>query len=138
MAGFCMAGAGRPYKRDTGRAIPSGPRLGGQGRRREMTKIAASTILTAHRAWMAADFTRMQRRPAGTPRGAYRAANPIPAADFPSKLADTAYASRPIREASFIDASSRLFIRTHGGRVVEIIELTSPDADQRLARYEVL
>ncbi len=102
-----------------------------------MTKIAAYTILTAHRAWMAADFERMQKRPAGTPRGAWRMKNPIPAAEFPSALTDSAYCSRPRREVGFIDASSRLFIWTVAGLVVEIIELTAPDADERLSRYDV-
>lgn len=95
----------------------------------------AAHILGEHAAWKRADDARMNARPAGMPRGAWRGDNPIPHADFPRLVRDLKFKSRPVRQLTFIDHTSRLFVTTINGCPVEIVDLRAPDADQRLSRY---
>ena len=76
---------------------------------------------------------------------AYRLANPRKGKRFPSwHAADTALKTRPIRllwPDPAVLSESELWVQTQNfsgaySRIVEKIDLTAPDADERLARYD--
>jgi hypothetical protein len=96
--------------------------------------MKAAELLALHKTYVAADQERMKRRPARMPRNEWRTANPIPVVVYPTPR-DTKYKSKPRRTLGFIDHSPRLFVGT-ALRFCDVIDLTEPDADTRLDRYD--
>lgn len=103
-----------------------------------MTKLLASELIARRKAELIADNERMSRRPAGVSRAAWRAKHPIAYVSLPAR--DTAFKTLPKRLLAF-DLNGQpydLWVYAAGGkwRVIEHIDLSQPDADARLARYE--
>ena len=95
--------------------------------------MTPESLLTLARTRQIADAARMARRPAGHPRGAWRAANPAPEPRI--TVRDTAFKTRPARVLYVSGGIATVLGLGARFRVIERIALHAPDAAARLARY---
>lgn len=104
-----------------------------------MDTLTAAKLIEQAKSFQTADEARMCLRPEGVPRSVWRRDNPI-TIETSFMVRDTAYKSRPKRVVQVCLSPNIFEVMIHnatpGGKVIEWIDLRSPDADQRLARYE--
>ena len=102
--------------------------------------ISLKDVTAARRAEIIADEARMSRRPADYPKAAWREANPI--AGLRLDVRDTKFSTRPRRQIVGAPGQARLSVVVldaeprNASRIIETIDLTAADAQERLSRYE--
>ena len=102
-----------------------------------MTSYTAAELKDIKRNWNKEDEARMQLRPAGMPKAAWRIENPVTTKTILAVL-DGNFKTRPERTMAFDTTGTlEVFIFSSSGRLVERIDLEADDANQRLSRYEI-
>lgn len=104
--------------------------------------ISLKDVTAARRAEIIADEARMVHRPANYPKAAWREANPIAALRI--DVRDTKFSTRPRRQIIGAPGQASLSVivldaeARNGSRIIETIDLTTADAQERLSRYEAV
>ncbi|GLK78069.1 hypothetical protein GCM10008171_33230 [Methylopila jiangsuensis] len=98
--------------------------------------IALATVAAARKADIIADMNHMASRPAGCPCNVWRESGPVRQTNF--AVRDGRYKTRPRRQImadTTADMSVMVLSLGAQGRIIDRIDLTAPDAQERLDRY---